>query len=101
MDPCLADFLAYDLPLSKSTQKASPLAKEHPLLFNKETRPGLRKSGRVKFFDCQKGYGFIIPDNPFEKNSVGKNESKLFSVLSITYFSLQIHKTCSIYSLYL
>lgn len=28
-----------------------------------------RKTGHVKFFDCQKGFGFIVPDEPIEGTS--------------------------------
>jgi cold shock CspA family protein len=36
--------------------------------------PYYRRSGRVKFFSSQKGYGFIIPNDPNEVNINGKNE---------------------------
>ena len=31
---------------------------------------GNRRTGKCKFFDCQKGFGFIIPDEPIEGNTV-------------------------------
>jgi len=31
---------------------------------------GNRRTGKCKFFDCQKGFGFIIPDEPIDGNSV-------------------------------
>ncbi|KAL1922390.1 uncharacterized protein VTP21DRAFT_9929 [Calcarisporiella thermophila] len=31
----------------------------------------LRRTGRVKFFNSTKGYGFIIPNNPQERNAEG------------------------------
>ncbi|ORX76408.1 CSD-domain-containing protein [Anaeromyces robustus] len=30
---------------------------------------GNRRTGKCKFFDCQKGFGFIIPDEPIEGNT--------------------------------
>ena len=34
-----------------------------------------RRRGKVKFFNSQKGYGFLIPDDPNEININGLNES--------------------------
>ncbi|ORX57781.1 hypothetical protein BCR36DRAFT_136596 [Piromyces finnis] len=31
---------------------------------------GNRRTGKCKFFDCQKGFGFIIPDEPIDGNTV-------------------------------
>ncbi|KAG4094275.1 CSD-domain-containing protein [Neocallimastix lanati (nom. inval.)] len=31
---------------------------------------GNRRTGKCKFFDCQKGFGFIIPDEPVDGNNV-------------------------------
>ncbi len=35
-----------------------------------------RRSGHVKFFNSQKGYGFIIPNDPSEVNVNGRRESE-------------------------